>query len=373
MISGSIYKLKVGILTFQKAKNYGAILQTYALQKVLEQLGTEPMIIDYVRSNNDSSVFTSCSTYKNAIINCFTLLRYKKAQKYVQGFGDFRNEFCCLSPDSFYSCEELEKIAEDFDAFICGSDQIWRPSNNDDQTRVYGLDFVGKMDAKKIAYAPSFGVSAISDKYKRVIGPLINNIQYLSVREETGKRIILETTDRVADVVLDPTILLDSKQWSKVAVPVRVKPPYVLVYCLSQKRDFCNLVKYVKNKTNLPVVVLSYSALNLIPKADYVIYDASPGEFVGLFANASCVCTNSFHGTAFSIINRRPFWTTPHRTANSRIADLLQKIGLLDRQVHCIERLPDNPLEINYSNAEIILEKAKKESLSFLEKSLYTN
>ena len=370
-----IYKMKLGIITLHRSMNYGAVLQAYALQEVLERLGTEPTIIDYVRNYNytGSSIFAPWSTYKNIIINCFALLRYKKAKNKINRFKEFYNEFYRLSTDRFYSCDDLTKIARDYDAFICGSDQIWRPSDNNDQTRAYYLDFAGKAEAKKIAYAPSFGLSTVPDGFRRIIRPFINNFQYLSTREETGKRIILETTGRIANVVLDPTMLLNSEQWLKIAVPPVIKTAYILVYAISQKRDICNLVKHVKNKTALPIVVISPTALNLVPNTDYVIYDASPREYVRLFANASCVCTNSFHGMAFSIINRLPFWTTPHRVANSRLTDLLQRIKLSDRQVHCTEEFPDNPLDINYSDAELILNKARDESISFLEESLYDN
>ena len=365
--------MEVGILTFHRANNYGAVLQAYALQKALERLGTKPTIIDYIRSNNDSSVFAPWSTYKNSIINCFTLLRYNKAQKRIQGFKEFRSKLYSLSSDSFYSCDELKKTAREFDAVICGSDQIWRPGSDDDKLRVYYLDFVRVNDAKKIAYAPSFGVSSVSEQYKQFIRPLINDIPYLSVREKTGQQIIREATGRVAQVVLDPTLLLSSEDWSRIASPPRVDPPYVLVYCLSQRRNFCDLVRHVKKSTGLPVVVISASAMNLIPEADHVIFDASPQEFVGLFANAACVCTNSFHGTAFSIINRRPLWTTPHRAFNSRLADLLHTIGLSDRQIECKENFPEFPLEIDYSESEILLEKARNESINFLKNALSCN
>lgn len=362
--------MEVGILTFHRANNYGAVLQAYALQKVLERLDTKPTIIDYVRSNNDSSVFAPWSTYKNSIINCFTLLRYKKAQKRIQGFKEFRSKLYSLSSDSFYSCDELKKTAREFDAFICGSDQIWRTLDNNDQLRVYYLDFVRVNDAKKIAYAPSFGVSNVSEQYKQFIRRLINDLPYLSVREKTGQRIICEATGRVAQVVLDPTLLLSSEDWSRIASPPRVDPPYVLVYCLSQRRNFCDLVRHVKKTTGLPVVVISASVLNLIPDADHVIFDASPQEFIGLFANATCVCTNSFHGMAFSLINRCPFWTTPHRVANTRLADLLNKIGLSDRQVDDAKKFPDAPLEIDYSKAEKLLDEARSNSISFLKNAL---
>ena len=361
--------MKVGILTFHRSNNYGAMLQAYALQTVLRKLHIAPTFIDYSRSSTDVSIFAPWSTWKNVIINCFALLMYPKSRRRIQRFQSFRNELCHISAESYDSCNSLKSIVDKYDAFVCGSDQIWRDIDNYDRTKVYFLAFANKANAK-IAYAPSFGVSSISDSFKQIIKPFIDDIQHLSVREETGKRIISKTTGRKAEVVLDPTLLLNRTEWLGIAAPLRMKKPYILVYCLSQKRDFCNLVRHIKSKAGLPVVVISASALSLIPEADHIIYDASPEEFVGLFANASCVCTNSFHGTAFSIINRRPFWTTPHNVANSRIADLLQKLELSEHQVAGENKLPESPLEIDYSKAEIMLDKAKKKSINFLKDAL---
>ena len=362
--------MKVGILTFHRSNNYGAVLQAYALQTVLDQLGITSQIIDYVRHEKEESVFSSWWGFKNCIINGFTLLHYTKAIRRNARFREFRKIFFRISPKSYYSCDELEKAIPERDTFICGSDQIWRPILNNNQLRVYYLDFIDAKEVKKIAYAPSFGISSVSEEFKQFIRPLLNDIPYLSVREKTGQQIISQASEREAQVVLDPTLLLTSEDWSRIAFPPRVNPPYTLVYCLSQRRNFCALVRHVKKMTGLPVVVISPSALNLIPEADHVIFDASPQEFVGLFANASCICTNSFHATAFSLINKLPFWTTPICLANSRLADLLNMIGLSDRQVGCAEDFPDAPLEINYSKPEIILDEARRNSITFLKNAL---
>jgi hypothetical protein len=362
--------MKTGIITFHRANNYGCVFQAYGLQKVLETLGTEPAIIDYIGASNEPSILAPCSTYKNIIANCAQVLRYKKTTARVKGFREFRSRFLKLSADSFDSCHKMRRAGKGYDALICGSDQIWRDLGNYDWTRTYYLDFVDSTEVKRVAYAPSFGVSTISETFKQTVKPLIENIQFLSVREETGRQIIRDTTGREAEVVLDPTLLLDRNEWLSISLPARISGPYILVYTLSQKREFRDLVSHVKQKTRLPVVVISASALNLVSGADHVLYDVCPREFIGLFADASCVCTNSFHGTVFSIINRLPFWTTPHRHTNSRIADLLQRLGLPERQVVGEDSLPDAPLEIDYAKAEHLLDKERSKSVSFLRRAL---
>jgi len=362
--------MKVGILTFHRSNNYGAVLQTYALQTVLDQLGITSQIIDYVRPGKKELFFSPWWGFKNCIINGFTLIHYSKIILRNARFEEFRKIFFHISPKSYYSCEELEKALPEVDAFICGSDQIWRPVLDKNQLRVYYLDFINSKEVKKIAYAPSFGVSTVSEEFMQFTQPLISDIPYLSVREKTGQQIISQASGREAQIVLDPSLLLQSEDWSRIALPPSVDPPYVLVYCLSQRRNFCDLVKHVKKITGLPVVVISPHALNLIPEADHVIFEAGPQEFVGLFANASCICTNSFHGTAFSLIYRRPFWATPIRLANSRLADLLNMTGLSDRQVGGAEDFPDAPLEIDYSKAGKLLDEARSNSIRFLKNAL---
>ena len=362
--------MKVGTLTFHRSNNYGAVLQAYALQTVLDQLGTTSQIIDYVRPVKEESVFFPWWGFKNCIINGFTLLHYTKAKLRYARFQEFRKNFFRISPKSYHSCEELEKAPPEGDAFICGSDQIWRPVLDHNRLRVYYLDFISAKKVKKIAYAPSFGVSSVSGEFMQFIRPLINDIPYLSVREKTGQQIISQAAEREAQIVLDPCLLLRPEDWSPIALPPCVDPPYVLVYCQSQRRSFRDLVRHLKKLTRLPVVVISPTALNLIPDADHVIFEAGPQEFVGLFANASCICTNSFHATAFSLINRRPFWTTPIRLANSRLADLLNMIGLSNRQVNGAEDFPDAPLEIDYSRAQEILDEARRNSITFLKNAL---
>jgi len=201
-----------------RSNNYGAVLQTYALQTVLDQLGITPQIIDYVRPVKEESVFFPWWGFKNCIINGFALLHYPKAKRRHARFQEFRKNFFRISPKSYYTCDDLEKALPELDAFICGSDQIWRPVFDDNQLRVYYLDFVSAQQVKKIAYAPSFGISTVSEEFMQFIRPLINDIPYLSVRERTGQQIVSQAAEREAQIVLDPSLLLRSEDWSRIAL-----------------------------------------------------------------------------------------------------------------------------------------------------------
>jgi hypothetical protein len=358
--------MKIGTITIFRV-NYGAVLQAYALQSVLESLGHSAVIIDYgAASYSACDMFNDWMNAKEFILNIFKVLRYRKSINRIKRFANFETKNMNVSSIKYFSSEEIERDLSEYDAFICGSDQVWRPRKENDVNRVFYLGFVKKTEAIKVSYAPSFGLYCLPKTCRQEIKPWINDITNLSIREETGKTIIERLTGRQATVVLDPTLLLEKSQWHHIATPAKIDSPYILVYSTSQRGLFSELVKHVKKATGLPVVVLSLLSLNLIPMADRVIYDAGPSEFVGLFANAACVCTNSFHGTAFSIIYRKPFWSVPHNVANSRIADLLSKLKLSNRQLSGQKEFPESPLEIDYTESASLLDKEKRQSIDFL-------
>lgn len=363
--------MNVGILTFCRI-NYGAILQSLALQTIIKSLGHQVEIIDYESTIKGTAGKFAPNRYREAILLIFKLIHYGQFRIRKERITDFKTQYISFSREHFKSSLELENAVSKYDVFICGSDQVWRPSTNSDQNRTYFLGFVSQKDAIKISYAPSFGVSILPKSHKDEVRLWLNDISNLSVREQTGQAIIKEMTGRNAEIVLDPTLLLKKEHWQRYLTDSKIKitNPYILVYSTSQRGLIRELVKFLKKRLNLPVVVLSLTSLNLIPRADRVVYDAGISEFIQLFSNATCVCTNSFHGTAFSIIFKKPFWTVPHNLTNSRIADLLSRIGLSDRQIKNHETFPESPLEIDYRTPEKLLDHARQLSISFLKSAL---
>jgi hypothetical protein len=363
--------MRVGIVTFHNARNYGAILQAYALQTVVEQLGHTAEIVDYApRDFRNQSLFLPWSNAKNVVGNLFALLRYPQLKRRNGRMAAFCRQHLHTSARVYISSGELESSLSDYDAFICGSDQVWKPTPDRDRNRAYYLGFVRQDQARKIAYAPSFGVSSVATSFEQEISPWISDIPSLSVREETGNAIIRKATGRQAQVVLDPTLLLTADHWRSLSLRLSIESPYILVYTTSQRGLFSDLVRHVKKTTKLPVVVLAINPVNLIPGTDRLIYDTSPQQFIDLFANAACVCTNSFHGTAFSVIHRRPFWGVPHNASNSRIADLLHRLDLSGRQVRSVAEFPKAPLEIDYTKAGALLDEHRKDSINFLKTAM---
>ena len=198
----------------------------------------------------------------------------------------------------------------------------------------YFLDFVSD-PSKMIAYAPSMGVSHIEQPgLDEQISKLTNRFRYLSVRENTGARIIQELNGREAKVVLDPTLLLDNDDWEQ-CIPGKIDGKYLLVYFLRENKKYWKVVKEVADRLHLGIKVIPVFEDDL--RMSGAQKDAGPDDFVRLIHGASFVCTDSFHGMAFSVnFNKQflPFKRFPDKAAdnqNSRVIDFLDSVGLRDR------------------------------------------
>lgn len=362
--------MKTGILTFHASHNYGAMLQAYALKVIIENLGHESHVIDYspgsLRLRNQKIKWTRSPRQwaKNVLFSLHKLEWETRYNRYEQ----FKNEYFDLT-EHFENAEELEQHPPQFDVYITGSDQVWNAERGINP--IWLLDFV--KSGGKVAYAPSFGASMIDPLCFEVFKEYLPSFVALSCREKQGVELIKEMTGLDAEHVLDPTLLLSAEGWGKVSVAPDLKSPYLLVYCLEESSEFMKLVPRVAKRTGLPVVVIGGSAVNRFKCADRVVCDAGPAEFVGLFQNAAMICTNSFHGTAFSINFRKNFVSVPHTTRNSRLISLLELVGLESRQMtHAAEldSWSDNDFQIKYASAEVQLQRQVGASIDYLKRAL---
>ena len=267
---------------------------------------------------------------------------------------------------------DLFQLNDKYEAFICGSDQIWAPSLFNSK---YFLDFVEDPN-KIIAYAPSIGLSNIEDVYvKNCMKKSIERFQHLSIREKQGQKLIQQLCNKEAQVVLDPTLLLSSEEWDNMAVSTKQKSPYILCYFLGNNKDTWKNVRQISKATKIP--------LKIIPvfKKDYkrdgdVVPGIGPGEFLDLVRNASLVCTDSFHGTAFSIIYEKPFYVYERfnnkdsNSQNSRVYNILKITGLENRLIKDKATVNNAPLSCEYGKAREKLKIKREESLLYLSDAL---
>ncbi|MFZ5570359.1 MAG: polysaccharide pyruvyl transferase family protein [Thermodesulfobacteriota bacterium] len=366
--------MRVGIITIHNHNNYGAILQAYALNKIVRRLGHQCKTIDCNIDPGSNRLFRKARHPGERITNLYNLCRWRANKLHTRRFRDFIRQQIPLTEASYDSIERLYADPPKFDAYITGSDQVWRPHYLDQKIgAAFHLNFISPDQSRLISYAPSFGVSRIPEHHAKILGEYLRRYHFLSVRERRAQEIIFELSGRKAEQVVDPTLLLLAEDYEAIVQLPAFTSEYVLVYPmeLGKNRAFFNLVNEVKRSTGLPIVCVLPLVFDFrwLMIADRVVLDAGPSEFLGLFKNASIVCTNSFHGTVFSMLYQKNFFGVPHSGTNSRQYSLLETAGLLDRQLEDVSgRAVRDMLKnsIQYSTVNRKLQASIDRSIQFL-------
>lgn len=350
--------MKVGILTFHCAHNYGAVLQVYALVTYLKQNGVDAEIIDYrpkslVKSHGifPYNKFAS-KTLKGKIKYLLHILPYlnlrriraKKMSRFIESL-----------PLSSKKYTEADKELCGYDIVICGSDQVW----NTDITHGQDLFFTHlvKSDAKFVSYAAS---SEINERTLNDIREIISRFDVVSVREQALKQ-VLERKDLGKKIykVMDPVFLLTQREWHKVAKCPQETTPYLLVYQVRRDNRINELAKRISQKYSLKIIELTAEA-DAITAESNVVRTASPQEFLGYFANAKLVLTSSFHGTAFAAIFGVPSKTVLFGSpGDGRAMDLIDFLNIRNATVS-IDELKDIVYESQNVDYGLKVEDSKK-------------
>ena len=375
--------MKAGLLTFHHAHHYGAQLQAYALMKAVTKAGADCEIINYVRSDTTegNNLFKKGLSARSLLSNANTILNYNKLKKRYHRFEDFVNCDMKLSPKFYGTYEALKDDAPEYDIYICGSDQIWNPLIYKEKTYdpAFFADFAHS--GKRVAYAPSFGINEIPGDKREELKNYLEGFEYLSVREKQGEKIILEISGRESRTVLDPTLLLTGGEWGGHAADPAFGEPYILCYFITDARKYSEFVGALSAKYNLPVVSLCGSR-RVVAQTRHTVLDAGPREFLGLFRNASMVCTDSFHGTVFSINFNKQFYCfesaqKAEKTVNSRLYNILEKLGLVSRIFSHTMEINDfiklaasDSAAINFTEVEHRLGEERELSFKYLKNSL---
>ena len=353
--------MRIAQLTLEGYFNYGNILQKFALQHTLEKFAD---FVEFLYLT-DKTLFSETGEKpgKQCVIN---KARQGWEQKYWRfeavrqsKFKDFEN----LHIKTRFDLPYLEDIADEYDFFVVGSDQVWNPKW---YPKYIFLDFVP--NEKKIAYAASIGHPIIPDELKEIFRRGISNFKYVSVREENAAKIINGLTGQKPLVLLDPVLLLNKDEWLSVAQkPTWFKEKYqrgfVLTYYL--RRLPPPEVKILADELDLPVI-------NLLDLENYEHFTIGPAEFIWLFVNSSFTFTNSFHGVAFSILFKRPFLNieiandSSGASMSNRITTLLKLFGLENRT-----QMLAKPLEIDFTRRDEVLPLEKKKAFRFLANALW--
>lgn len=380
----------VGICIKYFFENYGGMLQAYATIKMLEERKISYELIRYEKQRNPVIIVKSLPRLFNRILlndKYETMIKKIGAKLHPEfeannrirlaAFRSFNeSHFTRLSP-VFKGYAGLCEGAKRYDAVVTGSDQLWSPAGL--PTNFFNLMFVPD-DIRKISYASSFGVKQIPWYQLTRTKNFLERIEYISMRENRGSEIVYELTGKKVPVVLDPVFCFDYEGWKKL---IPVKPlydfPYILAYFLGENQEYREAVKAAANKMNLKVVALRHMDRYVSGDetfGDVAPYDIGPAEFLNLIRGAEYVCTDSFHGSCFSIIHRKQFVVfnrysdNSKHSKNSRIDSLCDNLSLNDRRFN-----KDVPLdeqlckEIDYSDVEKKLNKMKVETNHFLDEA----
>ena len=335
--------MKIGIVTFHRANNYGAVLQAYALQQTVLQMGRDCEIVDYRNPHIDADIRLfagfrgSLKNRLGRIVNHPIRLARKKV------FDTFLQEHLHLSQP--YTAESIAQADACFDSFFFGSDQIWNHALTGSDENYLGA-FVAD-GSKRNAYAASFGEteipSALLGSYRREL----SKFQNLAVRECSGQQRLRELTEKDAQLVADPVFLLSAQQWQGLIQEYKRPEKYIFMYHLQGKSTrIMEYAQHLSRATGLPIV--EFQAWAKLRKRNVKpVYAGTPEEFLALIQNAAYVVTDSFHCTALSVIFEKAFWAgvVPNKDVNkTRIGNLLLELGLEDRL------LPTEPADWKYRN-----------------------
>lgn len=358
---------KISIVSIYGNNNFGNKLQNYAIQEKCNQLKFNAEILKNTSKKNTYKIndlfFKFLKESKSFIFENILKKNYRNINFYI-----FEKEYLNNSKFFGYAYLDNRYLYNNYDYFIVGSDQVWNPNFGLKGALAF-LDFA--KNKKKIAFSASFGVDNISEHLKEDYIKGLNNLDYISVREEAGKDIVEELTGRKdVEVLVDPTMLLTKNEWKKIAKKPKNlnEEKYILNYFLG------NLSDTRKDQINKLAKKNGYKVINILDKKD-PFYNSGPSEFVYLEEHAELICTDSFHSCVFAILMDTPFVVFDREdkleNMSSRIDTLLKKFKLNDRKY--MGNISSKNINHDYKEAYEILEKEREKADKFLKKALNYN
>lgn len=375
-------KKVIAVVNRTNLKNFGSVLQVYALCDTVKKLGYDAEVVwqsgnmskNYdLRPNKAIKTILKLLFHPTLLWTTLKTIQEVKSSVIDEGkvkkFDDFVNKNFDIV---FYKPEEIKSVAKSdtYYKFICGSDQVWCTTTLYPDPMMY-LRFAPK--EKRVAYAPSLGRNYIPNYNKRTLKKFIKEVPFLSVREDIGSRLIKELTGRDAAVVADPTLLMRSREWDTLKVEVTLPKKYMLCYFLDEpaagvKTSIC---KYAEGH-HCDIVVLG--KLGKIDFSSTGIHQptAGPGEFLTIISKAEMVITDSYHGMLFAINYHKKFWSVERAYSqfdqSSRQLTVLSRLGIEERYVKSDSNITD--AEIDYEKVQARIDDFVEYSMNYLKKVL---
>lgn len=348
---------KTGILTLAFYNNFGSVLQSFALKKVIYDItGETADILPFRPDLPEYQYFKSSELRKAYEVKCGL-------------FDAFRRQYLGLQGDWF---RETGDIKETYDNYITGSDIVWGKEFSNLHP-AYFLGFVPE-GRKRISYAASMVTPETGSAQEQIFKQYIPDLDNISLREESSIAYIQQFTEKEVTAVLDPTLLLENGDYSVIMKEADQIPdkPYLLSYFLTHDPAVVDYTNMLAKKLGLKVVhyFADYPEKIFAPSSGCFAF-SGPQEFLGYVKNAACIFTNSYHGTCFSIIFHKPFYTyTAKRAMLSRVECLTGKLELKDRCFTDFRDMEKVSMEIDYTKPDRLLQRERKKSFRFLASAL---
>lgn len=371
----------IGIITYHHYYNFGTMLQALALQEKVEQLGYRAELIDFKQDNSLSRYEMIKLRIKRMPVYIKERKKYRvladsreKIKEKNELFEQFYKTYLHVGKKKYTTTQQLMENPPVYDGYIVGSDQTWNPfvANSPE---AFFLPFV-ENKSKKGSYGPSLAVKSLSDEKEKEYRKKLSSFSFLSCREQDGAQLLSRITQKEVKCVLDPTLLLSAEEWEKYCEYEIPKEPYILVYFLGEKSEHRSAVEKIQKLTNWKIISLPAAYIEMGNK-DYEKVWGGPKEFLSLIRGAALICTDSFHGTMFSINFQRNFFSfckssdSEESSENSRLYSALNIFGLSNRIIHNMDNLTAEDISMDYKNVIPILEEQRIYSIEYLENMLF--
>ena len=316
--------MKAGIVTFNSAHNYGAVLQVFAMQEYLKSLGMEVDVINYrldeidkvyklynIKRKGNKAIRGLKKAYKILKVNLSERWRIEKRKNFENFINNVLN-----TTRPYKTLKDIQSDFLQYDILIAGSDQIWNTELTKGFKPAFFLEF-GNRDARRISYAASLGNDSIDPKYVLFYKRYLENFDFISVREESMKDVLKDLTDKKLTRVCDPTLLIDKDVYDKLKVETKYKgKDYIYVHYIGNDEKTYEIADQLSRKLGIPV--LHNRKKGLFENELDALFHGTPEEFISVIENAKYVVTNSFHTTIVSLIYEKDFITVPHATRPAR-------------------------------------------------------
>ena len=384
---------KVGLAVVTYKDNFGSALQTYATQYTIEKMGYRPECIctDGIMREIEirkalfflKRIFTP-EELKHVWTYATSRLKRRGKSDYSENmkirhkkYAEFYDKYLYMSRD-VKSFEEFSKLCENYQSVVVGSDQLWRPSNI--AGGYFTLESVPEK-VNKVAYSTSFGVKELPSSMNKKAKLFLSRMNHISVREDSGKKIVADAIGKDIPVVCDPTMLLAPNEWFEISGndPI-VKGKYIVCYLMGDNKQHRDFVKKLREVTGYRVIGLLHGATYIADDENWVDekpFDIGPLEFINLIKNAEYVCTDSFHCCVFSIIGKTPFFVFRRdsekktTSSNDRIYTLLRWSKLEERLLDGNEPILDCiSREIDFDLVHRQMKTRQEKSLEYLKEAL---